>query len=58
MVATITPIECSNGEYWLSVNLDGHEMRRHGPFADRHTARHMAAKLAAVCRSLSRGGWV
>ena len=50
MTITIQPVEIE-GEHFVTVNMDGSEMRRHGPFsADEAEAR--ACRLAAISRAL------
>ena len=45
------PVEI-DGQHWVSVNMDGHEMERRGPFPDADAAEAMAARLGAICRGL------
>jgi hypothetical protein len=48
----ITPTE-TGGQFWVRVSMDGHKMRRHGPFADADEAEVTAVRLAAVCRVMN-----
>jgi len=40
----------SNGQHWVDVIVDGHKMRRHGPYSSADEAKGMAIQFAAVCR--------
>jgi len=42
----------SDGQHFIDLWLDGHEMQRRGPFASHEIAEAMAARLAAACGSL------
>jgi hypothetical protein len=39
----------SNGQHFVSVVMDGHEMRQHGPFANADAAEAMAIRFAGIC---------
>ena len=56
MTIDITPIE-SDGQHWVSVNMDGHAMERRGPFPDADAAEVRARQFATICRSLFHGDW-
>jgi len=42
----------SDGQHFIDLWLDGHEMQRRGPFASHEIAEAMAARLAAACGCL------
>ena len=51
MTISIRLVE-TDGVHWVNLNLDGSELRRHGPFSTSDAAEDMAARLAAICRVL------
>jgi hypothetical protein len=53
----VGPIE-SNGEHYVSVTMDGHEMNRHGPYPNADEAEAVANRLLRFSRALtsSSGG--
>jgi hypothetical protein len=52
MTVDIQPTE-TGGQFWVHINMDGHKMSRHGPFADKAEAEAMAIRFAAVCRAMN-----
>ena len=55
MITNIRPIK-TDGEHWISVSIDGCELKRRGPFPDATTAEATANRVAAICRGLFHGG--
>jgi hypothetical protein len=49
----IQPIETADG-FFVTVILDGHELKPHGPFRDIDAAEAVAARFAGICRVLHR----
>ena len=49
MSTDITPIEV-DGQFYVSVIMDGQAMKPHGPFADADEADALSAQFAGVCR--------
>jgi hypothetical protein len=44
----------AKGLFWLQVVMDGHALKRHGPFWDRATASDTAERLASFCKLLNK----
>ena len=42
----------SDGQHFVDLWLDGHEMQRRGPFASNEIAEAMAVRLAEACYSM------
>ena len=47
-----------NGEYFINVSMDGHEMRQHGPYRDADEAEAAARHLSGVCTVLNQAARV
>jgi hypothetical protein len=51
----ITPIEV-DGQFWITIQLDGHETQQRGPFASADEAEATARQIAGICRVLFHSG--
>jgi hypothetical protein len=48
----VRPIELEDGKHFVSVTIDGHKMKEHGPFSDATEAEAAADRLMQVSRAL------